>query len=417
MRDPYNIRLVITGLGTINSIGNTVEEFWSGLLEGKSGAGRIQYFDTRDSTVHIGAEVIIPDVSSYFKRAKLARRFDRYIVYSQVAGTQALRDSGLDIEKAPERYGVLISSAKGGNESIFSNFRMMEATGMRSTSPYFVVNSIPSSGSGIVSQNYNMQGPCFSVSSACASSNHSIGIAAMMIRMDMADAMLVGGAEAPVTEASLAAFGNINALSTRNEDPQTASRPFDADRDGFVLGEGGGVLCLEELEHAKKRGARIYCELKGFGFGCDAYDLVAPHPKARGSMQTISNALANARMEPDEIDLINAHATSTPIGDQAEYIAVRTIFGDYGNKVAVQSTKSMIGHLLGAAGGAEAIAAILAFERGVIHPTINQFAQDPNIGFNVIKGDPTEKKVDAILSNCFGFGGQNASIVLSRFKG
>ncbi len=412
-----DVRVVVTGLGTVNPLGNTVREFWDNLKIGKSGVRLIKNVDIDNYQIRIAGEVDPPDPAEYFKEKKMARRLDRYVVYGYIAGTQALRDSGLDVAKAPERYGTLIGTGDGGVDTNLANVERIVKTGMHSTSPFYIINSIPNTGSGFFAQAWDLQGPSFSVSSACATSNHAFGVAAMMIRMGMADAVFAGGAEAPVNKSGLSAFGNIFALSERNDSPETASRPFDSDRDGFVLGEGAGVLCLESLDHAKKRGAKIYCELTGFGFSCDAHDLVAPHPDARGGAQAIKSALVSASLEPSEIDVINCHATSTPLGDIAEYLAVKQSFGTYAHKVPVHSTKSMTGHLLGAAGGVEAIAAVMAFEEGVVHQTINQFNQDPEIKFNVIKNRPMELTPQHILSNGFGFGGQNAAIVFSRFDG
>lgn len=416
-KKPSDTRVVVTGLGTLNPLGNTVKDFWDNLKKGKSGIRLIKNVDIDDYGVKIAGEVDPPDPTEYFKEKKMARRLDRYVVYGYIAGTQALRDSGLDVGKAPERVGALIGTGDGGVDSNLANVERIVKTGMQSTSPFYIINSIPSTGSGFFAQAWDIQGPSFSVNSACATSNHAFGVAAMMIKMGMADAMFAGGAEAPVNKSGLCAFGNIFALSERNDSPETASRPFDVDRDGFVLGEGAGVLCLESLEHAQKRGAKIYCELTGFGFSCDAHDLVAPHPLARGGAQAIRVALSDAEIEPADIDLINCHATSTPLGDKAEYLAVEKTFGEYATKVPVNSTKSMTGHLLGAAGGVEAIASILGFEEGVLHETTNQFNQDPEIKFNVIKERPMELFPKHILANGFGFGGQNAAIVFSKFDG
>ncbi|MBN1686910.1 MAG: beta-ketoacyl-[acyl-carrier-protein] synthase family protein [Spirochaetales bacterium] len=417
IKDFNNVRVVVTGIGTVNPLGNTVREFWDNLKIGKSGVRLIQNVEIDNYGVKIAGEVDPPDPTEYFKEKKMAKRLDRYVIYGYIAGTQALRDSGLEIEKTPERYGTLIGTGDGGVDTNLANVERIVKTGMHSTSPFYIINSIPNTGSGFFAQVWGLQGPSFAVSSACATSNHAFGIAAMMIKMGMADAVFAGGAEAPVNRSGLCAFGNIFALSERNDSPETASRPFDRDRDGFVLGEGAGVLCLESLDHAKKRGARIYCELTGFGFSCDAHDLVAPHPAARGAAQTIRTALECASLEPEAIDVINCHATSTVLGDMSEYLAVEQTFGSYATKVPVHSTKSMTGHLLGAAGGVEAVAAIMAFEEGVVHETINQFNQDPKIKFNVIKNGPVEMKPRHILSNGFGFGGQNAAIILSRFDG
>ncbi|MEW5814776.1 MAG: beta-ketoacyl-ACP synthase II [Spirochaetota bacterium] len=415
--NPHDVRVVITGIGTINPLGNNVDEYWNSLLAGKSGVRKIKNADIGNYHIKIAGEVDLPDLSEYFKEKRMIKRLDRYIVLAYIAGSQAVKDSGLDIEKAPHRYGTLIGTGDGGILANFENIKKIVTTGMESASPFFVINAIPNTGSGYFAQNWNLQGPSFSVNSACATSNHAIGIASSLIKMGMADAFFVGGSEAPVNASGIAAFGNITALSERNETPETASRPFDRDRDGFVLSEGAGILCIEELEHAKKRGADIYGEVSGFGFSSDAHDLVAPHPEARGAAQAMEAALDYAGLEPKEIDLINAHATSTPLGDAIENLAVQKVFGEYATKIPVHSTKSMTGHLLGAAGAVEAIAIILALEKKIIHHTTNQFNQDPNITFNVVKNEPLEKEVKHALSNGFGFGGQNSTLILSRFSG
>ena len=413
--NPHDIRIVMTGIGTINPLGHDVNEFWESLIAGKSGVRLMRNVDVGDYPVRIAGEVDLPDVSPYFPVKKMAKRLDRYIILAHIAATQALRDSGLDVDAAPHRYGALIGTGDGGIEAHNINVEKIVTRGMQSTVPFFIINTIPNTGSGFFAQTWNLQGPSFSVNSACASSNHAFGTAAMMIKMGMADAMFVGGAEAAVNKSGISAFGNIYALSERNDSPQTASRPFDVDRDGFVLGEGAGIVCLEELEHAKKRGAHVYCELKGFGFSCDAHDLVAPHPEGRGAAQAMNICLDMAGINPEEIDLINAHATSTPIGDPTEYYAAKSVFGEYADRVPVHSTKSLTGHTLGAAGGVEAIAAILAIERGIVHPSLNVFNQDPVINFDIVK-ETKEIKVRNVLSNGFGFGGQNAAVVLSRFE-
>ncbi len=401
-------------MGTINPIGNGVTEFWENLIKGKSGTRRILSFPVDNYPVRIAGEVDLPDLSPYFKNRKMARRMDRFVVLAQIAGHQAVRDSGLDVEKAPHRYGVIIGTGEGGAATRYFNTKKIVEDGMQSTSPFFVM-CVPSTASGFLSMEWNLQGPCFSVNSACATGNHAMGVAASLIRMGMADAIFTGGSEAVINPMGLSAFGNIMALSERNDSPETASRPFDRERDGFVLSEGAGVLCLEELEHAKRRGATIYAELTGYGFTGDAYDLVAPHPDSRGSALAIQNALDSARLNPDQVDLLNCHAASTPLGDVAESRAINLVFKDLASKVPAQSTKSMTGHPLGAASAVEAIAAILAIQKGVIHPTINQFEQDPEITLNVVRNKPREGRVDHVLSNGFGFGGQNAAVIISRF--
>jgi 3-oxoacyl-[acyl-carrier-protein] synthase II len=403
-------------MGTINPIGSSVAEFWENLIKGKSGVRHITSFPINGFSVQIAGEIDLPELSPYFKNRKMARRLDRFSVLSQIAGAQAIRDAGLDVEKAPHRYGVIIGTGEGGAGTRYFNTKKIVEDGMQAASPFFVM-CIPSTASGFLAMEWNLQGPCFSVNSACATGNHAFGVAASLIKMGMADAIFTGGAEAVINPTGLAAFGNIMALSERNDSPETASRPFDKDRDGFVLSEGAGVLCLEELEHAKRRGATIYAELSGYGFTCDAHDLVAPHPESRGSARAMQDALDNARLNPEQVDLINCHAASTPLGDLAESKAISLVFKKLAAKIPAHSTKSMTGHPLGAASAVEAIAAILAIQRGVIHPTINQFEQDPEIELNVVRNHPRESRVDHVLSNGFGFGGQNAAVTISRFTG
>ncbi len=416
-RNPHETRVVITGMGTINPIANNVTEFWDNLIEGKSGIRLVQHTDLSDFSVQIGGEVDYPDLSEYFPK-KMLRRLDRFIIFGHVAATRAFKDAGLepvDIAKAPHLYGAIIGTGDAGSGLHYRMFQQIQEVGMDHASPFYVIGVIPNMPPAYFSKENNFQGPNFSVNSACATSNHAIGTAASMIKMGLAEVMLAGGTEAVLNVAGFSGFGVIHALSTRNDSPETASRPFDKDRDGFVLGEGAGIICLEELEHAKNRGARIYAELKGFGFSCDAQDLVAPQPEGRGAVIAMNSALERAALNKESIDLINAHGTSTMLGDLAESKAVNKVFGDYTGSIIVQSTKSMIGHLIGAAGGVEAIASILAIEKGVIHPSINIFEQDPQINLNIAADGPIEKKVHHVLSNSFGFGGQNASIILSEF--
>ena len=415
-RNPYETRIVITGLGTINPIGNNVSEYWDSLIAGKSGVRLARHTDLENFHVKIGAEVDFPDMSEYFKKKILVKKLDRYIVMGHAASVQALKDSGLRAEEAPERTGVLIGTGDAGVGVTFRNVSNVLERGLDSVSPYYVIGCIPNTASAYFAKEYGFQGPNFSVNSACATSNHAIGLSAQMIKMGMADVMFTGGSEAVVNIMGFTGFGVIRALSERNDSPETASRPFDKDRNGFVLSEGAGVVCLEELDHAKKRGARIYAELKGYGFSCDAHDLVAPHPEGRGARQAMEKALDASGINKDDINLINAHGTSTTLGDLVESKTICTVFKDNYKDIPVHSTKSMLGHMIGAAGGVELIAALLAIEKGIIHPTINQFEQDPEILINVVKNKPVEKKIDNILSNSFGFGGQNAVIVVSRYK-
>lgn len=413
-RNPHETRIVITGLGTINPIANSVEEFWENLIAGKNGIRKAQRTDVTDFDVQIGGEVDYPDLSEYMPK-KYVRRLGRYAVFANYACKDALKDSGLSqeqVDKAPHRYGLIIGTGAGGTDIDYQNATIINERGLDFVSPFFVVGRIPNMPPGYFAKEVNFQGPNYSVNSACASSNHAIITSAMMIKMGMADFIMTGGTESVVDEFGFSAFNKIFALSRRNDSPETASRPFDKDRDGFILSEGSGILCLEELEHAKKRGATIYAELTGFGMSCDAYDLVAPHPEGRGAKLVMKCALESAEINKEDIDLINAHGTSTPMGDVIEGKAIEEVFG---NEVPVHSTKSMIGHTVGAAGGNEAIAAILAIQKGVIHPSINVFNQDPEININVVANKAIEQKVDTVISNSFGFGGQNSSIIITRF--
>ena len=411
-------RVVITGLGTINPTGNTVEEFWKSLAEGRNGVRRVRNFELDDYSVQIAAEIDLPtNASEYFRSKKMYKRLDRYVILSHIAGSQAVKDSGIDVGKNPFRYGTLIGTGAGGMDAHSENIPRMLNTQLSNGSPFYVVNAIPNIGSAFVAQEWGLMGPSFGISSACASGNHAIGVAAMMVRSGMADAMFAGGAEAVVSKIGIGAFGNIYALSTRNDSPETASRPFDKDRNGFVIGEGASVLCLEALEHAIARGAHIYAELTGFGFTSDAYDLVAPHPEAAGAVQCIKIALEDARINADQIDLINCHGTSTAMGDYIESIALTKAFGERSNKVMAHSTKSMIGHLLGGASATEAVADIQAITRGVVHPSLNLFEMDPKIDLNIVRETREVPGIKHVLSDAFGFGGQNAVIIMSRFDG
>jgi 3-oxoacyl-[acyl-carrier-protein] synthase II len=413
-------RIVITGRGTVNPIAFNVKEFWENLIKGKSGVRKLQNIDLGDFPVQIGGEIDYPDFSEYFTKKNTIKRLDRFIIFGHVAATQALRDSGLsrsEIDRAPHRYGAIIGTGDGGNGLHYRMFHRIQESGLESVSPFYAVGVIPNIPPAFFSKENNLQGPNFSINSACATGNHSIATAALFIKAGLADVLFSGGTEGVLNEAGYSGFSIINALSRRNDSPETASRPFDKDRDGFVMGEGAGVICLEELDHAKKRGAKIFAELKGFGFSCDAYDLVAPEPDGRGANIAMENALNNAGLNTEDIDLINAHGTSTPLGDIAESKAIRKLFGAHADNIYVHSTKSMIGHLIGAAGGVESIACLQALEEGVIHPSINLFEQDPEIDLKIAANKPVEKKITHVLSNNFGFGGQNATTIFSKFQG
>ncbi len=417
MKNPFDVRIVITGLGTINPIGHNVEQYWDSLRKGKSGIRRVQNVDLSDYSVQIAGEIDLPDLSPYFKAKRTARKLDRYILFTHISGCQAIADAGIEVGHAPHRYGTLIGTGGAGVGAHYHNVLKIAESGIASVSPYYVIGAIPNTGAAFFAQKFNLQGPSFGVSSACASGNHAIGLAATLIKMGMADCIFAGGSDAATVQSGIACFGKIYALSCRNDSPETASRPFEIDRDGFVLSEGAGVLCLEALEHARKRDAHIYAEVKGFGFSCDAHDMVAPHPEGRGAVRAMNLAMEQAGLNPEDIDLINCHATSTSLGDLSEGNAITEVFGDYGSKVMSHCTKSMVGHMLGGASAAEAIAAIMALETGVVHGTINMFKQDPKIKLNIVTETIENGTINNVLSNAFGFGGQNASIVLSRFTG
>jgi 3-oxoacyl-[acyl-carrier-protein] synthase II len=404
-------------MGTINPIGNTVKEFWDALLQLKNGVNRIRSFDPGDYSVQIAAEIELPDISGYFeKKKKMMRRLDRNIILAYIASHQAIADAGLESSAAPHRYGCMIGTGEAGLTTHMDQIPKILNKGMNAASPFYIINAIPNTATAYVSQEWALHGPSYTLSSACATSNHAIATSAIMIKAGLADAFVTGGTEAVISPLAIGAFGNIMALSTRNDSPETASRPFERDRDGFVLGEGAGILCIEELEHARTRGARIYAELTGFGLSSDGHDLVAPHPEGRGAAEAITAALETARLNPEDLDLINCHGTSTPIGDYIESLAIHKALGDYGSTVPVHSTKSMTGHLIGATGGVELIADIPALQSGLIHATANQFEQDPKIGLNVVKETMEGMKVRHVLSNGFGFGGHNASVIFSKFE-
>ncbi|MBI9098099.1 MAG: beta-ketoacyl-ACP synthase II [Spirochaetaceae bacterium] len=409
-------RVVITGIGTINPLGNNVQDFWGNLSKGQSGIRKISSFEIGDYEIQIAGEVDLPDLTPYFSSKKMSRRLDRYSILAQIAGVQALKDSGLEVEKNPTRYGTLIGTGVGGLKAQFDNSERIVTKGMNATSPFYVIATIPSTASAYFAQEAGLRGPSFSLNSACSSGNHSFGTSAMMIKSGMADVMFTGGSEAIIGKLGISAFGNIGALSNRNDSPETASRPFDIDRNGFVIGEGAGVLCFEELEHAKSRGARIYAEVSGYGFSCDAHDLVAPHPEADGAIRAIEMALNEAGLQPKDIGLVNCHGTSTPLGDKIEAYAINTVLKGYGTKVPVHSTKSMTGHLIGGASAVEAVADMRVFVDGTVHPTINVFNKDPEINLNIVTDTYKDEKINHILSNSFGFGGQNAAIIFSRYK-
>ena len=408
-------RVVATSLGLVTPVGNTVEDSWSALVAGKSGAARIRRFDPSALDVTFGCEVKGFDALAYLDR-KEAKRFDLFCQYAIAATVQAVRAAGLDGGfPSPERSGVLIGSGIGGIGTFEEQCKIFLEQGPGRVSPFFVPMFIPDMAAGLVAMRYGITGPNFCTVSACASSAHAIGEAYRTIQRGDADLMIAGGAEAAITPLAIAGFANMKALSTRNDDPEHASRPFDRTRDGFVLGDGAGIVVLESLEHAERRGAKILVEVAGFGMSADAYHMTQPAPEGRGAQQAMRVALADAAVTVQQITYINAHGTSTPAGDSAETQAVKSVFGPAARKLVFGSTKSMTGHLLGAAGGVEFAVCALVIERGVIPPTINLRTPDPECDLDCAPNHAVERRVDVAMSNSFGFGGHNVSLIAKRF--
>ena len=405
-------RVVITGLGIVSPVGNDITTAWDNIVNGRSGIGSITRFDSSPFNCHIAGEVKDFDISQYMP-AKDARQMDTFIHYGIAAGMQAWRDSGIEVTDAnAERIGVVVGSGIGGLPRIEETHAELTERGPRRISPFFVPGSLINMISGQLSILLGMKGPNYSVVSACTTGLHCIGDAARLIEYGDADIMLAGGAESTVSPLGIGGFAAARALSTRNDDPQTASRPWDTDRDGFVLGEGAGVLVLEEYEHAKARGARIYGEFVGYGMSADAHHITAPDRD--GPRRAMHNALANAGVNPDQIQYVNAHGTSTPLGDKNETEALKLAFGDHASKLVVNSTKSMTGHLLGAAGGIEAVFATLALYHQISPPTINIFNQDPECDLDYCANTARPLAIEYALSNSFGFGGTNGSMLVRR---
>jgi 3-oxoacyl-[acyl-carrier-protein] synthase II len=407
-------RVVVTGLGIVCPIGNTVQEAWAAAVAGKPGITRITRFDPARLSSQIAGEVKGFDVAPYMD-AKEARRMDQFIHYGMAAGLQAWRDCGLKVtEQNAERVGVNFGSGIGGLPLIESMHDELKARGPRRISPFFIPGSIINMIAGLLSIDIGAKGPNLAIVTACTTSTHCIGEAAKSIRYGDADVMVAGGAEAVVTELAIGGFASARALSTRNDDPATASRPWDKNRDGFVLGEGAGAMVLEEYEHAKARGARIYCEVVGYGVSADAFHMTAPPEDGDGGYRAMRNALKDAALESAAIDYINAHGTSTPLGDVAETRAIKKLLGERAAKVAVNSTKSMTGHLLGAAGGVEAVFSALAIRDQVSPPTINLRTPDPDCDLDYVPNAARKMQIRIALSNSFGFGGTNGTLVLAR---
>ena len=410
-------RVVVTGLGALTPIGNTVSQYWDGLKSGKSGANDITYFDASNFKTKFACELKNFDPENFMDR-KLSRKMDRFAQYAIVSSEEAIKDSRLiedDVDK--DRVGVIWGAGIGGLET-FQNEVLGFASGNGTPrfNPFMIPKMIPDIAPGLIAMKYGFQGPNYATVSACASSSNALIDALTYIRVGHADVIVAGGSEAPVTIAGVGGFNAMHALSTRNDDPNTASRPFDRDRDGFVLGEGAGSLIIEEYEHAVNRGAKIYAELIGGGLSCDAYHMTAPHPDGRGAIKVMRNCLNDANLQTSDIDLINMHGTSTPLGDVAESKAITEVFQDDAYKLNINSTKSMTGHLLGAAGAVEAISCILAMKHGIIPPTINHFNDDDNIDskLNFTFSSSQKKSVDIAMSNTFGFGGHNACVIFKK---
>lgn len=409
-------RVVVTGLGAVTPIGVGVENYWNNLKNGVSGLGYISKFDTADYDVKIAGEVKDLEVEKYLDR-KEAKRMDGFSQYAVIAADEAMKDSGLDMESEDAtRAGVIFGSGVGGMVSVQNEYMKLIEKGPRRVSAVFVPMMILNMAAGHISIRHGLKGPNTAVVTACATSTNCIGDAYKMIERNDADIMVAGGAEAAICELSIAGFASMKALSKSNDDPVAASRPFDLNRNGFVMGEGAGVLVLEELEHALKRGAKIYGEVLGYGMSADAFHITAPSPDAEGASRSMENALKDAELTYKDIDYINAHGTSTPLNDKLETLAIKTVFKEHANDLLISSTKSMTGHLLGAAGAIEAIATIKTITDGFVHPTINYETPDPDCDLNYVPNKGVEKEVKVALSNSLGFGGHNACLILSKYE-
>ncbi len=409
-------RVVVTGLGTINPIGNTVETYWDSLCSGKSGLGPITTFDTTNYPSKIAGEVGNFDVGNLVD-LKEVNRTDRFILFAMVASDQAIKDAGLDLGREDlTRIGTVIGSGVGGLRTLEGEHSKLISRGPGRVSPFLIPMMITDMAAGRVSIGYGLKGPNYSAVSACASAGHAIGDSFLMLRAGMMDVAVCGGSEAAITPLSYAGFCSLKALSTRNEHPQKASCPFDKKRDGFVMGEGAGIIVLETLEHAQARKARIYCELIGYGATGDAFHLTAPSPDGEGAQRSMAMALASAGLKPSAIDYINAHGTSTELNDKLETIAIKKVFGEYAQKINISSTKSMTGHLLGASGGIEFVATTLAVCRDIVHPTINYEDPDPECDLNYTPNTAVKRTVRYAMSNSFGFGGHNVSLVVAKYE-
>lgn len=409
-------RVVITGIGALTPVGKSAPDFWNGLLSGKSGARMVEHFDTEKYATKFAAQIEDYDPLNYFDR-KEARRLDLVAQYALIASDEAIKDSGLDLEKInKDRVAVIVGTGIGGMQTFYDGSVSVDKHGPRGVTPFFIPMLIPDIVGGQISIRNGFRGPNFCAVSACATGSHNIGIAYDLIKYGKSDFAVTGGSEAPITQIGIAGFNAMKAMSTRNESPETASRPFDKDRDGFVLGEGSGIFMLEEFESAKKRGARIYGEIVGYGYSGDAYHITAPDPEGGGVMLAMNGALDDAGIKPEDVDHINMHGTSTPLGDIAETKTIKKVFGEHAHKINLNSTKSMTGHTLGAAGAIESLASVLAIYHGTIPPTINLDNQDPECDLNYTPNKPVVRDVKYALNNAFGFGGHNSTVVFKKYE-
>ena len=412
-------KVVVTGIGVVTPVGKDLASFWDSLKNGRSGVGRISAFDPADYDCQIAAEIKEFTPAQYFNNPKDARRTDRYTQFAMAAAKMAMADSGVDLEKVDRtRFGTVIGSGIGGLNTLCEQHTALMNKGPGRVSPFMIPMMISNMASGLVSMEFGIAGPNFSTVSACATACHAVGEAWRMVQHGEADIFLCGGAEATIVPIGIAGFAAMKAMSTRNGEPERASRPFDKDRDGFVMGEGAGVLVIEELEHAKRRGARIYCELTGYGLSADAYHMTSPLPEGEGATRCMQMALEKSGIAPSEVDYVNAHGTSTGMGDICETKAIKAVFGDHAkNGLLVSSTKSMTGHLLGAAGSVEFAACIMAIRDGIVPPTINLENPDPECDLDYVANTAREHKVRVAVNNSFGFGGHNATLVARAFEG
>lgn len=410
-------RVVITGIGALTPVGKGAPDFWNGLVSGESGARSITHFDTDKFATKFAAQIDDYKASDHMD-PKVARRMDKFCQYAMIAGEEALQDSNIDLESVDlTRVATMIGSGIGGMETFYKQAVDFHDKGPRAVSPFFIPMLIPDIAAGQISIKYGFQGPNFCTVSACATGSHNIGLAYDAIQNGQADYAVAGGSEAPIFGMGVAGFNSMRAMSTRNDEPETASRPFDSTRDGFVLGEGSAIVFLEELDSAVERGARIYAEIVGYGFTADAYHITAPDPDGSGVILALNTALNSANIEPEEVDHINMHGTSTPLGDVAETNSIKKVFGDHAYDINLNSTKSMTGHMLGAAGAAESVATILAIYHGIVPPTINFSNPDPECDLNYTFNEAQTRDLKYALNNAFGFGGHNTTLVFKKFEG